>query len=221
MSIRSVLAIFGLSVLICWIVACDGSNENPPHPTRSAEEILAEKLADLEPYTPIQLDTAAVAKEVEAGEQVWLPFVSVAHGLVTVKVTLKLRNLRHENLTTFLLKDDLSKSWEEIPLPPPQTYQGMVLPNAAVQTGVAILTVTDSVVEGCLLVVADQPPDVPPQEYGWSFIEPLEPLLRMYGVSGDDRKIVLAKFNHMVYNIKDSGRCTRWSPSATTSSYFG
>lgn len=99
-----------------------------------------------------------------------------------------MRNLRNPVLTAFIVKDGDAGSAPSVPLPPPATYQGRVAGG-----GVAVFTVTDTAVEGSMLVAPD----------GWAFIEPLEPQLRLRGVEPGARERLLSKYNHIVYNSQD------------------
>ena len=110
-------------------------------------------------------------------------------GIVAREVQLTLRNLRNPELTEFVLKDGDAGSGSSMPLPPPATYQGKVRDG-----GVAVFTITDAVVEGSMLVAPE----------GWSFIEPLEPQLRLHDVEPGARQRLLRKYNHIVYNARDA-----------------
>ncbi|MDX2165562.1 MAG: M12 family metallo-peptidase [Deltaproteobacteria bacterium] len=107
--------------------------------------------------------------------------------MVEREVRLTLRNLRNPALTEFVLKDGAAGSGSSMPLPAPATYQGTVRDG-----GVAVATVTAAAVEGSMLVAPE----------GWSFIEPLEPQLRLHEVEPGARRRLLRKYNHIVYNTR-------------------
>ena len=131
------------------------------------EQTLRDALRGFGQFTVVRLDTAALARAVQAGQPIKLPFGREAGGVVEREVRLTLRNLRSPDLTEFVLKDGNAGSGSSMPLPPPATYQGKVGDE-----GVAVFTVTDAAVEGSMLVAPE----------GWSFIEPLEPQLRLHNV---------------------------------------
>src|SRR6185295_15266483 len=145
-------------------------------------------------FIPVHLDTAALALAVRSGRPVQLPSARVGGTLVQRQLQLSLRNLRSPELTAFVLKDGVAGSGSTVPLPPPATYQGIVQGG-----GAAVFTITDAAVEGSMLIAPD----------GWSFIEPLEPALRLRGVDPRVRERLLAKYNHLVYNVIDSHAAVR------------
>ncbi|MGH7134060.1 MAG: hypothetical protein ACREJO_19215 [Phycisphaerales bacterium] len=135
--------------------------------SESPEEILEEALGGLGILAPVNLDTAAIAQQVHAGQSIQLPFAAEGGRLVQRDVQLTLRNLRAPDLVEFVLKDGVRQQGRTRPLPPPATYQGIVAAQSGGEPGAAVLTVTARVVAGNLLVAPD----------GWSIIEPLEPML--------------------------------------------
>jgi hypothetical protein len=139
--------------------------------------------------TLVRLNTASLARAVQSGKEIQLPFAFIGGGTANRKVQLTLRNLRDTNLTSFVLKNGDAGTGTTMPLPLPATYQGRVR-----NRGSANFTITDSAVEGSMLTTD-----------GWSFIEPLEPLLRLRNVSPDTRAQLLKKYNHVVYNVRDLG----------------
>jgi hypothetical protein len=164
-------------------LACgsDGDgNQNDEHTLRDA-------LRGFGQYSVVRLDTAALARRVRAEQPIRLPFGRQTGGVIEREVHLTLRNLRNPDLTEFVLKDGEAGSGSSMPLPPPATYQGTV------RDGVAVFTVTDDAVEGSMLVAPD----------GWSFIEPLEPQLRLHNVEPGARRRLLRKYNHIVYNARN------------------
>src|SRR5262249_37812052 len=173
------LWVLGLAPLACG----DGGNHNTDQQTLDAA------LSELERFTPIHLDTAALALAVRAGQPIQLPFERQGGEVVERQVQLTLRNLRSPDLTEFVLKDGDAESGSSVPLPPPATYQGMVQAR-----GVAVFTITDEAVEGRMLGSPD----------GWSFIEPLNPELRLRNVARGARHRLLERYNHIVYNARDA-----------------
>jgi hypothetical protein len=168
-------------------LACGGGDDGA-----GDAQILHRALRDFGKPTVVLLDTAALAQAARAGAAIDLPFARAADdggGIVTREVQLTLRNLRNQELTEFVLKDGDAGSGSSMPLPPPATYQGKVQDG-----GVAVFTINDAVVEGSMLVSPD----------GWSFIEPLEPQLRLNGVPPGARQRLLSKYNHIVYNTRDA-----------------
>lgn len=155
----------------------------------SDEQTLRNALANFGRFTPVRLNTALLARRARAGRSIRLPFGQEGGGTVTRSVQLTPRNLRAAELTDIVLKDGDAGQGRTIPLPPASTYQGKVRDQ-----GVAVFTITDRAVEGSMLVAPE----------GWSFIEPLEPQLRFNGVDPDTRRRLLKKYNHIVYNVRDS-----------------
>jgi hypothetical protein len=162
-----------------WLAACGGGG-SPNNP-----------LADLGRVTPIQLDTVALSLAVESGQPIMLPFELQGGEIVERQVQLTLRNLRSADLTEFVLKDGDAGVGSALPLSAPATYQGVV---QDVRAGVAAFTITNAAVEGSMLVAPD----------GWSFIEPLEPVLRLRGIDPVVRERLLKRYNHIVYNVRDA-----------------
>src|SRR5262249_42312725 len=157
----------GLLPLACGDDGDDAENDG---------QILQHALRDFGKPTVVLLDTAELGRAARAGEPISLPFARSAEdggGIVAREVQLSLRNLRNQELTEFVLKDGDAGTGSSLPLPPPATYQGTVRDG-----GVAVFTVNDAVVEGSMLVAPD----------GWSFIEPLEPQLRLNGVEAGARQ---------------------------------
>lgn len=179
------------TITLCAVACGDGSDSDPGPPV---EDILQEALGSIGRFEPVQLDTRALARAVQAGQMVRLPFALEESGLVEREVQLTLRNMRAPELGEFVLKDGIKNEGRTSALPPPATYQGIVVAHPGEQRGVAVLTITASVVEGNLLAAPD----------GWSLIEPLEPLLRLRNVDPAQRRRVLRKYNHIVYNARDS-----------------
>lgn len=179
---------------VCGLVLCCALGLMPlacgdgDHGGQSDQQILSDPLREFGHSTLIRLNTAALARAVQTGKEIQLPFAFPGGGTVKRKVQLTLRNLRSPDLTEFVLKDGDAGSGSSMPLPPPATYQGKVRDG-----GVAVFTITAAAVEGSMLVAPD----------GWSFIEPLEPLLRLRNVPPDTRERLLKKFNHVVYNTRD------------------
>ncbi len=176
------------AVIVCCIIGllplayADGAqNAGPPKTSDNP-------LNEFPHSTLIRLNTAALAHAVRAGREIQLPFGRPGGEVVKRKVQLTLRNLRSADLTEFVLKDGVAGSGSSVPLPPPATYQGKVRDG-----GVAVFTITEAAIEGSMLVAPD----------GWSFIEPLEPLLRLRNVEPAQRERLLKKFNHVVYNTSD------------------
>jgi hypothetical protein len=177
------LNLFVLLILIAVTIGCDSNNES------EADQILRAVLADIGPFQPIQLDTKTLASSVQDGESIQLPFVKKENILTRADVQLTLRNLRNADLTEAYIKDEDDQSFEIVPLEEPATYQGMVVDKP----GVAVFTINDQVIEGNILMDPE----------GWSIIEPIEPLLRQRGVDEADRQVVLKKYNHIAYNVRD------------------
>jgi hypothetical protein len=176
----AVCCLIGLLPLACG----DGNDHQDPRLT--AQTSLLPEFAH---STLVRLNTASLARAVQSGKEIQLPFALIGGGTANRKVQLTLRNLRATDLTSFVLKDGDAGTGTTMPLPPPATYQGRVRNG-----GSANLTVTDSAVEGSMLTID-----------GWSFIEPLEPLLRLRNVSPDTRAQLLKKYNHVIYNVRDFG----------------
>jgi len=199
-SMRSVLqgrcggALLVLGAVCLLPLACGEHTTTVPLPGESPEEILQEALGSLGTLVPVKLDTAALASAVQAGQSIRLPFAEEGGQLVQRDVHLILRNLRAPDLVEFVLKDGVQQQGHTQPLPPPATYQGIVAAQGGGQPGAAVLTITAQVVAGNLLVAPD----------GWSIIEPLEPMLRLRGVEPARRQRVLGKYNHVVYNSRDT-----------------
>jgi hypothetical protein len=170
-------------------LGCGGGGDDDGVQPQADEQLLAAALPNFGPFTPVRLNTAALAKAVRAGRAIRLPFGKQGGGTVQLTLRLTLRNLRAPDLTSIVLKDGDAGSGSTIPLPPPSTYQGTVQGG-----GVAVFTVTDAAIEGSMLVAPE----------GWSFIEPLEPQLRFNGVDPDIQRRLLKKYNHIVYNARDS-----------------
>ena len=164
-------------------LACGDEHQNDQR-----QETFNNPLSEFEHSTLVRLNTAALARAVRTGREIRLPFARAGGKTVKRKVRLTLRNLRSRDLTEFVLKDGDAGSGSSMPLPAPATYQGKVRDG-----GVAIFTITAAAVEGSMLVAPD----------GWSFIEPLEPLLRLRNMSPDERERLLKKYNHVVYNTRD------------------
>jgi hypothetical protein len=181
--IRPLAAGFALCALALMPLGCgsDGSgNQND-------EQALRDALRGFGQYTVVRLNTAGLARAVQAGRPITLPFARQTGAVVEREVQLTLRNLRNPQLTEFVLKDGDAGSGSSMPLPAPATYQGTVRGR-----GAAAFTITAAAVEGTMLVAPD----------GWSFIEPLEPQLRLHDVDPDVRRRLLRKYNHIVYNTK-------------------
>ncbi len=179
---------------LCLLPLACGEHEVPnSQPGETPEEILQEALGGLGLLVPINLDTAALARAVQSGQSIRLPFAEEGGDLVQRDVQLTLRNLRAPGLVEFVLKDGVRQQGSTQPLPPPATYQGIVAAQGNGQPGAAVLTITAQVVAGNLLVAPD----------GWSLIEPIEPMLRLRGVDAQRRQVVLSKYNHVVYNSRD------------------
>ena len=157
----------------------------------SSDNQLDSALSGIGHFTPIHLDTVALSHAVQAGQPVELPFQRHGGDIVDRQLHLTLRNLRSADLTEFVLKDGDAGSGSSLPLSPPATYQGVVEDEPV---GVGAFTITDAAVEGSMLVFPD----------GWSFIEPLEPELRLRGVDPAVRQKLLKTYNHIVYNALDS-----------------
>jgi len=181
MKVIKSLHLFVLLILIATI-GCDSNNQ-------SADQILRSVLAYIEPYQPMQLDTVALASSVKDGENIALPFVKEENILIETEVQLTLRNLRNAELTEAYIKNENDQSFKIVPLEEPATYQGIVLDK----DGVAVFTINDQIVEGNILMDPE----------GWSVIEPLDPLLRQRGVNEADRQMILKKYNHIAYNVRD------------------
>jgi hypothetical protein len=184
----SVVALILFCALGLLPLACGGGGGG-----QDDEQILQHALRDFGKPTVVLLDTAALARAARAGEPISLPFARLADeggGIVAREVQLTLRNLRNPELTEFVLKDGAAGSGSSMPLPPPATYQGTVRDG-----GVAVFTINDAIVEGSMLVAVPE---------GWSFIEPLEPQLRLHGVKPGARRRLLRKYNHIVYNAGDA-----------------
>src|SRR5258708_3963081 len=81
-------------------------------------------LSEFSHSTLVRLNTAALARAVQAGKEIQLPFARPGGGTVNRKVQLTLRNLRSPDLTDFVLKDGDAGSGSTRPLPPPATSQG-------------------------------------------------------------------------------------------------
>ncbi len=165
-----------------------GCGSDDQSQSNNDEQTLQEALRPIGRFTAIQLDTAAIAAAVRAGESVELPFARHKAKRVEHEVRLTVRNLRNPALTAFVMKDGDAGSYSSVPLPPPATYQGKVTGG-----GTAVFTVTDAAIEGSMLVAPD----------GWAFIEPLEPQLRLRNVEPGARERLLRKYNHIIYNSKD------------------
>ena len=165
-----------------------GAQTLRPGAAHADEQLLVDTLTNFGTFTPVRLNTAALARAVRAGRPIRLPFGLQGGGTVKRTLQLTLRNLRAPELTEIVLKDGDAGTGSSLPLPPPSTYQGMVRDG-----GVAAFTITNAAVEGSMLVDPE----------GWSFIEPLEPQLRFHGVDPDTRERLLRKYNHIVYNTRD------------------
>ena len=168
----------GLGLAACG--SSGGSNDEVPAELRGIGRIAL-----------IHLDTVALALAVESGQPIQLPFVLQSGDIVEHQLQLTLRNLRSPDLTEFVLKDGDAGSGSSLPLPAPATYQGVVTDATA---GVAVFTITNAAVEGSMLVSPD----------GWSFIEPLEPVMRLRGVDPLVRARLLKKYDHIIYNPRDA-----------------
>jgi len=180
--------IFALT-LCCLVallpLACgDGNHDQNPQFTAQTSA-----LPEFAHSTLVRLNTASLARAVQAGKEIQLPFAYIGGGTANRKVQLTLRNMRAADLAAYVLKNGNAGTGTSAPLPPPATYQGRVRNG-----GSANFTLTESVVEGSMLTID-----------GWSFIEPLEPLLRLRNVSPDTRAQLLKRFNHVVYNVRDLG----------------
>jgi hypothetical protein len=181
-----------VAVILCCALAlaplaCGGDDDDEG----DDEQVLREALTNFGPFTPVRLDTAALALAARSGQPIQLPFrheEDEGGAIVAREVQLTLRNLRNPELTEFVLKDGKAGSGSTRPLPPPATYQGRVRDG-----GAAVFTVTDAAVEGSMLVYPE----------GWSFIEPLEPQLRLHDVDPATQKRLLSKYNHLVYHAHD------------------
>lgn len=196
-SARTCLPSFALllvATITLFAVACGDDDHSDTDSGPPVEDILQEALGRIGRFEPVNLDTRALARAVQAGQVIRLPFALQESGLVERDVALTLRNLRASGLGEFVLKDGVKNEGRTIALPAPATYQGIVAARPGEHRGAAVLTITDSIVEGNLLVTPD----------GWSLIEPLEPLLRLRGVDAAQRRRVLRKYNHIVYNARDS-----------------
>ncbi len=191
--------ILDVSLALCVLVCGGCARHSTPastaggaapagQPDRSAQ-IVERALASIEPFHVVKLDTAAIAAAARAGRPVHLPFVTLENRLVVTEVRLTLRNLRSPTLTGADIKNRVSNSYRTLALPPPATYQGRV----EGKPGAAILTINDRVVEGNILISPD----------GWSIIEPLEPQLRLHGVDEQERRAVLQRYDHIVYNVRN------------------
>jgi len=189
-------------VIALMPLAC-GSDDNAPND----EQTLDDALSEIGRFTPVHLDTAALAGAVRAEQPIQLPFqlpLERQEGAVVAReVRLTLRNLRSPELTAFVLKDGDAGSGSSMPLPPPATYQGKVRDG-----GVAVFTITDAAVEGSMLVAPE----------GWSFIEPLEPQLRLRNVDPGARARLLRKYNHIIYNTSEALRGPELDDDPGTSS---
>lgn len=176
-------------VLGCALGSSPLACGNGEDPSDNDERILKEALNDFGTFTAVRLDTPALAAAVRAGQRIRLPAARQGGGLAERELELTLRNLRAPELTEFVLKDAEAGSGSTVPLPPPSTYQGIARGG-----GVAVFTVTDSAIEGSMLVAPE----------GWSFIEPLEPQLRLRDVEPDTRRRLLRRYDHVVYNARDA-----------------
>ena len=167
-----------------WLAACGSSGGG------SSDEVPAE-LRGIGRIALIHLDTVALALAVESGQPIQLPFALQSGDIVEHQLQLTLRNLRSADLTEFVLKDGDAGSGSSLPLPAPATNQGVVTDATA---GVAVFTITNAAVEGSMLVSPD----------GWSFIEPLEPVMRLRGVDPLVRARLLKKYDHILYNPREA-----------------
>jgi hypothetical protein len=113
-------------------------------------ETLDSPLSEFSHSTLVRLNTAALARAVQSGKEIQLPFARPGGGTVNRKVQLTLRNLRSPDLTEFVLKDGDAGTGSTRPLPPPATYQGKVRNG-----GVAVFTINASIVEGSILEAPD------------------------------------------------------------------
>lgn len=185
---RNVLSI----VLAIALAGCgDGSDGGAAGPgTSAADEILAQALGRIGTFTPVSLDTAAIARAAASGDPVTLPFAPPEGPLVEREVRLALRNLRAPDLENAVVKDGLHDQARLLPLPPPATYQGVVKATDGGKPGAIFATITSEVVIADLLVAPD----------GWTLIEPIEPMLRLRGVDAEDIRRVLRQYDHIVFN---------------------
>src|SRR5215470_3044205 len=182
-----VLALILCCALILMPLGC-GDDDDDEVPTNHDEQILVDTFPELAHFTPVRLDTQALARAVQAGQSIRLPFGRQGGGIDERELQLTLRNLRNPEMLGFVLKDGDAGTGSSVPLPPPATYQGIVR-----EGGTAVLTITYRIVEGSMLVAPE----------GWSFIEPLEPQLRLRNVDPDVRLRLLRKYDHIVYNTRD------------------
>src|ERR1700761_3961446 len=71
----------------------------------TADRIVAQALAAIEPIHVVRIDTRAVAQAVRAGRSVQLPFVDLENRLTVATLRLTLHSLRAPGLTVADLKD--------------------------------------------------------------------------------------------------------------------
>ena len=157
-------------------------------PAFSAEDATGSARPSL---TMIHLDTESLDRQARAGGPLVLPFERADGTRVDKVMHLSRIRLRADGFRGAIIKDGLAGRGQILPLPDSGTYQGRVG-----ERGSTAVTVTPRAVEGHFI-----DPD------GWSVIEPLEPLLRQWGIARAEGEGLLRRFNHVLYSA--SRRDTR------------
>jgi hypothetical protein len=148
------------------------------HIRRAAPEILVFEL--------VKLDAAAIADAAGQGSLVTLPFAPKTGPLRPVPVSLAAADIRHSQFSVFVLDGE---DPVQVTPPPSQIFRGKVLgpPGSS-----AVFWIASDAVAGYAIGPG-----------GWSFIEPLEPMLVRLGLTKVEIDQSLAVANHVVY---DAGR---------------
>jgi len=153
-------------------------------------------IPELTEFTLVQLDTQGIAQQVASGAPVELPFAPQEDpgSIELVQMDLAPHDLpRASNKMRVLYRIDDGRVFQQFrDLPDPAEYSGVV---SGTDNGLGGFIVRDDALLGAIMM-----PTPALEGTGWSFIEPVETMLKRNGARNGAVNRVLQSYNHVVYS---------------------